>query len=98
MTSAASSFQRYLLYFGLAACFGLAFYFKQWDIFYAEPFAAIAFCGAIGICIDYALKIRKESLLWLIPVLLACELSANMISKAGIPYLPHPRNQTPGRS
>ncbi len=67
----------------LALSFFTGIYFKQFDIFYPEPFVFLAFAGVLGILFDYTWKIRKESNLWLIPALFACELLGVLISKAG---------------
>ena len=67
----------------LALSFFTGIYFKQFDIFYPEPFVFIAFCGVLGILIDYIVKIRKQSILWLIPALFVCELLGVLVSKAG---------------
>lgn len=71
----------------LLICFLLGVVFKQFSIFYPEPFVLIAFAGTIGILVDYAVKISKESILWLIPALLATELIATLTSKAGLPSI-----------
>lgn len=67
----------------LTLSFFTGIYFKQFDIFYPEPFVFLAFAGVLGILIDYTWKIRKESNLWLIPALFACELLGVLVSKAG---------------
>lgn len=79
--------RRTLFHVLLLLCFLTGVYFKQFDIWHAEPFALIAFAGTIGILVDYAVRIRKASILWLIPALLATELIATLTSKAGLPAI-----------
>lgn len=79
--------KRTLFHLFLLISFGLGFYFKQYDVFYPEPFALVAFCGVLGILIDYISKIRKASILWLIPALFGAELLGVLISKAGFPMV-----------
>lgn len=83
MLSLTPSARRTLYHLFLATCFGLGVYFNQYDVFYPEPFILMAFAGAIGILVEYALRVRSESPMWVIPALLAVELTASLVSKAG---------------
>lgn len=77
----ASAMARNLFYIFLVLCFCLGAFFKQFDLFYPKPFVVIAFSGAIGLLIDYALRI-KNSLWVLVPALLATEILGDLIFNA----------------
>lgn len=85
--------KREFFYIFLVICFCLGAFFKQFDLFYPKPFVLVAFCGAIGLLIDYAWRIRRN-LFWIVPAFLACELIGDLINAAGfreaakIPYIP----------
>ncbi len=76
---------RTLFHLGLVLSFLTGVVFKQFDIWHSLPFVFIAFAGALSILIEYTLRIRKESILWLIPAFLSVELLATIVSKAGLP-------------
>jgi hypothetical protein len=78
---------RILFYVFLALCFLLAAFFNQFGIFYdysmvVKLLAAIAFCGVIGLLVDFAFRIGK-TWFWPIPVLTAAEFAGDLIFKAG---------------
>lgn len=77
---------RVLFYLVLIVCFCLGAYFKQFGIFYKQPWlvsglVAISFAGAIGLLLDYASRIKKS--LWaLVPFLLAVEVMGDLLYNA----------------
>ncbi len=83
MAAISPQIKRTAFHLFLTLSFFTGVYFKQFDIWYPEPFVFIAFAGVLAILIDYTFKIRKQSILWLIPALLFCELLAVLVSKAG---------------
>ncbi len=83
MASISPQVKRTFFHVFLALSFFTGILFKQFNIFYPEPFVFLAFAGVLGILFDYMWKIRKDSILWLIPALLACELMGVLVSKAG---------------
>lgn len=74
---------RTLLHVVLLLSFLTGVVFKQFDIWYSEPFVLVAFVGALAILVDYTLKIRKQSIMWLIPAFVSIELLGILMSKAG---------------
>jgi|GEM_PF-2802249 len=76
--------KRTIFHLVLTASFFIGIYFKQYSIFYPEPFVFLAFAGVLAILGDYAWRIRNESIMWLIPTLLGIELLGTLVSKAGL--------------
>ncbi|HHG83507.1 MAG TPA: hypothetical protein ENJ82_02060 [Bacteroidetes bacterium] len=77
---------RTFVYLALIICFLSGVFIKQFSLLYAYPFVhpllvAIAFCGAIGLLLDYTARIRTSA--WaLVPALLALEMTGDLISGA----------------
>lgn len=84
MASISVKTKRTLFHLLLTLSFFIGIYFKQYSIFYPEPFVFLAFAGVLAILGDYAWRIRKESIMWLIPTLLGIELLGTLVSKAGL--------------
>lgn len=77
---------RNLLYIALILCFAAGIFIKQFSLLYEYPavhplLVAIAFCGAIGLLLDYTYRIRNS--LWaIVPGLLAVEMIGDLITGA----------------
>lgn len=77
---------RYLFAGLLLFLFCLGLFFKQFDLFHYSSFVAVAFCGAVGLLVDYAWRIR-HSIYAFIPLLLAFEIFGDLMRNGGIMFL-----------
>lgn len=76
---------RITFYFFLGICYALAVFFNQFGILHETPIVVkmlglIAFCGVMGLLMDYAYRI-KHTWLWLIPALTALEFMGDAVFK-----------------
>lgn len=72
----------FALLMGLSYMLGL--FFKQFSIFYYQPFMLMAFCGSAALLVDYGLQIRKH-IFFPIPLMLACEIAGDLSRGMGFP-------------